>query len=112
MKNPNLFQLNLDRIPGFDALGAEDFSPASAEEKASMVENRASVSYWRDAARRFKANKVSMAALFLFLLYTTRKVIRLSKRKKVIASRDDLFVVEIVGFEPATLCLQSICSTS
>ena len=68
MKDRNLFQLNAERIPGFDALGQDDFSPASAEEKAAMVENRASVSYWRDAARRFKANRVSMAALVLFLL--------------------------------------------
>ena len=67
-KGFNLFQLNVDKIPGFDALGPEDFSPATPEEKASMVENRASVSYWRDAARRFKANRVSMAALALFLL--------------------------------------------
>ena len=67
-KGFNLFQLNVDKVPGFDALGAEDFSPATAEERASMVENRLSVSYWRDAARRFKANRVSMAALFLFLL--------------------------------------------
>ena len=67
-KGFNLFQLNVDRIPGFDALGPEDFSPATAEERAAMVENRPSVSYWRDAARRFKANRVSMAALFLFLL--------------------------------------------
>ena len=67
-KGFNLFQLNVDKVPGFDALGADDFSPATAEERASMVENRPSVSYWRDAARRFKANRVSMAALFLFLL--------------------------------------------
>ena len=64
-KGFNLFQLNVDRIPGFDALGPEDFSPATADERAAMVENRPSVSYWRDAARRFKANRISMAALFL-----------------------------------------------
>lgn len=67
-KGFQLFQLNVDRIPGFDALGPDDFSPATAAERAAMVETRPSVSYWRDAARRFKANRVSMAALFLFLL--------------------------------------------
>ena len=67
-KNLNLFQLDTDRIPGFDALSEEDFSPATSAEKEAMVETRASVSYWKDAARRFKANKVSMAALVLFLL--------------------------------------------
>ena len=33
-----------------------------------MVEKRKSVSYWKDAARRFKANHVSMVALFIFIL--------------------------------------------
>ena len=68
MKKFNLFQLNLDKIPGFDNLTTEDFDVASAGEKASMVETRKSVSYWKDALRRFKANKVSMAALIMFLL--------------------------------------------
>lgn len=67
-KRLNLFQLNVDRIPGFENLTKEDFSAATGEEKASMIETRPSVSYWKDAVRRFKANKVSMAALFLFLL--------------------------------------------
>lgn len=68
MKNFNLFQLNLNKIPGFDKLSGEDFETASDREKASMVETRQSVSYWKDALRRFKANKVSMAALIMFLL--------------------------------------------
>ena len=68
MKNVNLFQLNPDKIPGFDELCDEDFAPASSEEKENLVAQRSSVSYWRDAYRRFKANKVSMAALFLFIL--------------------------------------------
>lgn len=68
MKNLNLFQLNPDRIPDLDAFNADDFAPATSAEKEAVVERRQSVSYWKDAARRFKANKVSMAALFLFLL--------------------------------------------
>ncbi len=67
-KSFNLFQLNTDKIPGFGELKEEDFLAATSQEKASMVEQRKSVSYWKDAARRFKANKVSMAALVLFLL--------------------------------------------
>ena len=63
-----LFQLNTDKVPGLDELKEEDFLAATSQEKASMVEQRKSVSYWKDAARRFKANKVSMAALVLFLL--------------------------------------------
>lgn len=67
-KASNLFQLNLGKIPGYEEMTADDFSAASADEKAAMVETRQSVSYWKDAARRFKANKVSMAALVLFVL--------------------------------------------
>ena len=67
-KNFNLFQLNVEKIPGFEDLKDEDFSAATGDEKASMIETRPSVSYWKDAARRFRANKVSMAALVLFLL--------------------------------------------
>ncbi len=68
MKNINLFQLNPDRIPDLDMLGDEDFAPASSEEKEDLVARRSSVSYWRDAYRRFRNNTVSMAALFLFFL--------------------------------------------
>lgn len=69
MKNAfQLFQPNYDKVSGLDALSADDFALASGEEKEAMVEKRQSVSYWRDAARRFRANKVSMAALLLFLL--------------------------------------------
>ncbi len=67
-KNLNLFQLNADKIPSLDDYNAADFEPASDTEKESMVEMHQSVSYWRDALRRFKANKVSMGAFVLFLL--------------------------------------------
>ena len=67
-KTWNVFQLNLKKIPGYEGITEDDFSAASAEEKASMIETRKSISYWKDAARRFKANKVSMAALVLFVL--------------------------------------------
>ena len=45
-----------------------DFEPATSEERESIVEKHKSVSYWRDAARRFRANTVSMVALFVFIL--------------------------------------------
>ena len=59
------FQIDPDKIP---ALTAEDFAPAGESEKASMVQMHKSVSYWRDAWRRFKANTVSMVALAVFIL--------------------------------------------
>ena len=46
----------------------EDFLPAGESEKAAMVEKHKSVSYWRDAWRRFRANTVSMVALGVFIL--------------------------------------------
>ena len=45
-----------------------DFEPASMEERESVVEKHKSISYWRDAWRRFRANTVSMVALFVFIL--------------------------------------------
>ena len=62
------FQVDPDRIPDTFDLREEDFAPAGDTEKASMVEKHKSVSYWKDAARRFKANHVSMVALFIFIL--------------------------------------------
>ena len=59
------FQVDSDKIP---PLSAEDFAPAAEEEKAAMVEKHKSVSYWRDAWRRFRANTVSMVALAVFTL--------------------------------------------
>ena len=45
-----------------------DFESASADEKESMVQMHKRVSYWRDAWRRFKRNRVSMGALGVFIL--------------------------------------------
>ena len=45
-----------------------DFEPATLAERESVVEKHKSVSYWRDAWRRFRSNTVSMVALFVFIL--------------------------------------------
>jgi len=66
-KNFNLFQLNTELVPKLDEMSDSDFEPASKDEKKSMVEMRRSVSYWADAHRRFRANKVSMVALYVFI---------------------------------------------
>lgn len=63
----NLFHIDTAKIKEIDLLNASDFAPATEQEKEDMIENRASVSYWKDAARRFRKNRVSMAALFLFI---------------------------------------------
>lgn len=52
-------------------LTEEDFSSASREERDDFIQDRQSVSYWKDAWRRLKKNIVAMIALgvivFLFL---------------------------------------------
>lgn len=52
-------------------LTPDDFSSASSQEKEDFIQDRQSVSYWKDAWRRLKKNVVAMVALgvivFLFL---------------------------------------------
>ena len=62
------FQVDPDRIPDTFQLYTEDFEPAAENEKAAMVETHKSISYWRDAWRRFRANTVSMVALAIFFI--------------------------------------------
>ena len=62
------FQVNPDKVWADYNLNNSDFEPATDTEKESMVEVRKSVSYWRDAARRFKRNTVSMVALVVFII--------------------------------------------
>ena len=62
------FQVDPDKIPQNFDLNEEDFLPAEEAEKASMVEKHKSVSYWKDAWRRFRKNTVSMVALAIFLV--------------------------------------------
>ena len=62
------FQVNPEKVWADYNISASDFEPATESEKESMVEIRKSVSYWRDAARRFKNNTVSMVALGIFIV--------------------------------------------
>ena len=56
-KNPLSFQLKV-----------EDFIPASADEKDSLVIMRESVGFWKDGMRRFRRNKIAMVSLSIVLL--------------------------------------------
>lgn len=49
-------------------LTPEDFAPANAEEKASFIQDRKSVSYWADAWRRLRKNTVAMIAMVVLIL--------------------------------------------
>jgi len=50
-------------------LTPEDFAPATAEQKTDCFSERKSMSYWQDAWRRLKQNKVAMMALGVIFLY-------------------------------------------
>jgi len=57
MKNPLSFHLN-----------AEDFLPATNEEKQSQIIMRESVGFWEDGFRRLSRNKVAMVSAVVLLL--------------------------------------------
>lgn len=63
------FQPDIENL--LNDLTDDDFSSASREEKEDFIQDRQSVSYWKDAWRRLKKNVVAMIALgviiFLFL---------------------------------------------
>lgn len=54
------FQLNLS---------PEDFEPATKKEQNDLIELSENTSYWKDAWRRLKQNKIAMAALIVIILF-------------------------------------------
>lgn len=62
----DLFRIDDNCIINLDSLQDSSFDSASPEEKSSMVQERKSVSYWRDAWRRFRSNVISMVSLGVF----------------------------------------------
>lgn len=49
-------------------LDPSDFLPASEEEKRELIIMRESVTYWQDAGRRLRKNKVAMGSLVVIIL--------------------------------------------
>ena len=49
-------------------LNVDDFVPATADEKLSIVKERESVSFFKDGIRRFRKNKIAMGALIVVLI--------------------------------------------
>ena len=56
-KNPLSFQLKVD-----------DFLPATDEERQSLAQLRPSVSFWKDAMRRLRKNKVAMVSMVVIIV--------------------------------------------
>ena len=61
-------QPDVDSILEWNELTAADFAPATAGEKENFIQQRESVSYWKDAWRRLRKNKVAMVALGILVL--------------------------------------------
>ena len=58
---------NIKKNPLSMQLNAEDFLPASNEEKQSLVIMRESVNFWKDGIRRLKKNKIAMVSFFFII---------------------------------------------
>lgn len=58
--------LKMGRCP---AVRKDDFEPATREEKETFIEIRKSMSYWQDAWRRLKKNRIAMVALGIIILF-------------------------------------------
>ncbi len=60
---PVTLQPDIEELLDWNQYSAGDFDSASREEKADFIQERQSVSYWKDAWRRLKRNTVAMVAL-------------------------------------------------
>lgn len=61
-------QPDIEDILSWNDLPQDAFQPASSEEKESFIQDRKSVSYWKDAWRRLRHNKVAMVAMIIVIL--------------------------------------------
>jgi len=72
MEKDTLKNVKLPPKPVFDPfrvkLTPEMMQPATKEEREQLIMMRESITYWKDAMRRLKANKVAMISLAVILL--------------------------------------------
>ncbi|MDR1131822.1 MAG: ABC transporter permease [Oscillospiraceae bacterium] len=68
-KNPIKFGSMQPDIENLLELTPEDFAFASREQKEGFIQERASTTYWKDAWRRLRQNRVAMVALGILVLY-------------------------------------------
>lgn len=61
-------QPNIDDILKWNELPEDSFDSATTEEKENFIQERKSVSYWADAWRRLRKNKVAMVALCIIIV--------------------------------------------
>lgn len=60
---PVTLQPDIEELLAWNNYSADDFDSASQTEKKDFIQERQSVSYWKDAWRRLKKNVVAMVAL-------------------------------------------------
>lgn len=65
---PGSLQPNIEDILQWNDLPADAFDPATSEEKENFIQDRRSVSYWKDAWRRLRKNTVAMVAMVIIIL--------------------------------------------
>ena len=70
---PVTLQPDIEELLDWNHYSADDFDSASQTEKKDFIQERQSVSYWKDAWRRLKKNVVAMVALgvIIFLVLFT-----------------------------------------
>ena len=66
---PGSLQPNIEDILQWNDLPADAFEPATSEEKENFIQERKSVSYWKDAWRRLTKNKIAILSLVLIFIY-------------------------------------------
>ena len=59
---------DVEDILSWNDLPENAFEPASTQEKESFIQDRKSVSYWKDAWRRLRRNRVAMVAMVIVIL--------------------------------------------
>ena len=67
-QRPGSLQPNIEDILEWSELPEDAFEDASAQEKEEFIKVRKSVSYWADAWRRLRKNKVAMVAFAIIII--------------------------------------------
>lgn len=62
------FQPDVEDVISWSNLTSADFTPATTQEKENFIQDRESVSFWKDAGRRFRKNTVAMVAFAVLIL--------------------------------------------
>lgn len=65
---PGSLQPDVEDILHWNDLPEGSFEPATSQEKESFIQDRESVSYWKDAWRRLRRNRVAMVAMVIVIL--------------------------------------------